>query len=123
MWIEIVPVTSLPLSNIINTVRGKDFRKGIGSLAGIAINDLPSTLFLTTGTSNAAVGNLNHWGRAFDCFPVGNVAASGDRVASLDVDLTPFAIFLQPGFALYSFGKDPAPAGIASLQWEERLIL
>lgn len=121
MHVEICPVTSLLLSNTFNTVRGRDWRKGISTLSGIPATDQPSALFLSTGTANAAVGTLTQWSIGARNYRSG--APGTDAIAVWDVDTEPWGIFLQPGFSLYCVGTDPSPIGRAAMQWEERGII
>ena len=123
LWLEVIATSasSFNLSNVINQVRGRDWRKGISTLAGTVDADRPSSLFLLTGTAPTGGGALNQYSTALT-LSGRSVASPGEvaQTALVDLDTSEWSMFLQPGFTLLGIMADPVPTGTASLQWEER---
>lgn len=109
---------SFNLANVINTVRGKDWRKGIAIIAGTPASDQPSALQLLTGTASSNQP-LVQFCRGMETYRTGNASAN-DAIAIIDLDTTDWGMYLQPGFTVLGATTDPVPAGNITVQWEER---
>lgn len=116
LYMSVEPFGTNALPNVINTVRGRDWRKGKGTV-GQPAGEAPSTLFLLTGTGNTNLA-LTQFNVGVRGFQTGNTAT--DTVGIVELDTTDWGIFLQPGFQLSGMLQDPIPAGTCTVMWEER---